>query len=861
MNNDMGVFVKGQVQAFKKAEETFENLRKILVAVLEQAAHDLPGVLIVQGRVKTIASFAEKCLRKRHKYQQPAWQLTDLCGVRVIVDCKEAVEPVRRFIEDHFEIDENEDTAERLMAMEFGYQSVHYIVSLKEEVAAIYQSTELVVPQQLFQRRDAREAKASGLPIGPVFKAEVQVRTLLQHSWAVIVHDNLYKTEMKEKPRHLVRESGRIAAQLEDADEAFVRLLQGIQDYRSYYGAYMTTGEIEQEMAVQEAILSQDPGNRNVALKLARLASTLDDASVAKRVEPILARFEELEDADIQRELGIVRWKTGNVAGRENLRKSTEVDPENPDNWCELGRTYFEEKEYWNALDAYQAAFRVAPEYPRALLRYVECRVLDRGDLSVIPLIRHDLERAIELSKQKIVAGVHLPWAWYDIGFFELLLGRPYQSLDAYGKGILTTSSPALVEAVYKSLTDIHKKIASTETKLGEHLNWVRSFLKVVLVGRYGRSAENLLCAAEPRLDGFSSLTICASPQNPEPFKPEDNIMIVAGACAAPSQRLISDYQPLIHFAFEGFRGTVCSGGTQAGISGVVGDLPDSEGVLVKIAYLPSGHPREDKEHASYRIIPTTKGSYSPLDPIMLWSDLLACGVEPGKVGVLGVSGGDLAAFEYRLGLLLGAMVGVLPDSGRAALEITLDSDWAAGCPGRLLRLPTDRESLRAYVQPTRPSVLLDPKTREDMAESTHESYRPWGLADLLKEHKELAEWKQLDKTFKQSNYDQVDHIDEKLKRIGLALRRVSGKPVVYEFNKDQIEKLAEMEHGRWVVERLLDGWTFGDVRDNRKKTRPQLISWADLPEKEKKKDWEFVRALPARLGEYGYEIYEPEKP
>ena len=63
-------------------------------------------------------------------------------------------------------------------------------------------------------------------------------------------------------------------------------------------------------------------------------------------------------------------------------------------------------------------------------------------------MIRHDLRNAIASSRKKSAAGMHLPWAWYDTGFFELLLGYPYKSLDAYGKAILKTSSPKLVENV-----------------------------------------------------------------------------------------------------------------------------------------------------------------------------------------------------------------------------------------------------------------------------------------------------------------------------------------------------------------------------------------------------------------------------
>jgi hypothetical protein len=90
-----------------------------------------------------------------------------------------------------------------------------------------------------------------------------------------------------------------------------------------------------------------------------------------------------------------------------------------------------------------------------------------------------------------------------------------------------------------------------------------------------------------------------------------------------------------------------------------------------------------------------------------------------------------------------------------------------------------------------------------------------------------------------------------------LALREIrpGESPTIHVFSNEQIEILAEMEHGRWVVERLLAGWTYGQIRDDQRKIRPQLISWADLPEAEREKDRESVRKTPQKLADAGYEI------
>ncbi len=50
-------------------------------------------------------------------------------------------------------------------------------------------------------------------------------------------------------------------------------------------------------------------------------------------------------------------------------------------------------------------------------------------------------------------------------------------------------------------------------------------------------------------------------------------------------------------------------------------------------------------------------------------------------------------------------------------------------------------------------------------------------------------------------------------------------------------EKLAENVHEVWAQARLKEGWTYGEQRDDMKKTHPCLISYEELPETEKQYD------------------------
>lgn len=50
-------------------------------------------------------------------------------------------------------------------------------------------------------------------------------------------------------------------------------------------------------------------------------------------------------------------------------------------------------------------------------------------------------------------------------------------------------------------------------------------------------------------------------------------------------------------------------------------------------------------------------------------------------------------------------------------------------------------------------------------------------------------------------------------------------------------EKIAENVHEVWAAGRIAEGWTYGQVRDDAKKTTPCLVPYADLPDSEKEYD------------------------
>ena len=68
-------------------------------------------------------------------------------------------------------------------------------------------------------------------------------------------------------------------------------------------------------------------------------------------------------------------------------------------------------------------------------------------------------------------------------------------------------------------------------------------------------------------------------------------------------------------------------------------------------------------------------------------------------------------------------------------------------------------------------------------------------------------------------------------------------------------EKIAENVHENWSAERLADGWTYGEKRDDKSKTTPCLVPYSELPESEKEYDRVTALETLKSIIAFGYKI------
>jgi putative GTP pyrophosphokinase len=180
-------------------EEFLKKLQDLIQELMQLSDIDYHTL---ESRVKDPASFREKILRPGKDYKDPLSELPDLAGLRLTVYYRDDIERIREILKSEFYVDASHsvDKTEQLGPDQFGYLSVHEVITLS----------------------DGRKALTEWSRFANL-RAEVQIRTVLQHAWASISHKLAYKQEI-DIPYIFRRKLVRLSGLLELADEQFSEL-------------------------------------------------------------------------------------------------------------------------------------------------------------------------------------------------------------------------------------------------------------------------------------------------------------------------------------------------------------------------------------------------------------------------------------------------------------------------------------------------------------------------------------------------------------------------------------------------------------------------------------------------------------
>lgn len=130
-------------------------------------------------------------------------EITDLVGIRIVCPFIEDLAKAEAALSRFFEITEVEKKGSNYSFKEFGYESIHLLIHIPQEIE--------------------RKRGLCGVNV-----AEVQLRTILQDAWAEVEHELVYKAEFTPFDEPMKRKLAAVNASLSLADIVF----QEIRDYQ-----------------------------------------------------------------------------------------------------------------------------------------------------------------------------------------------------------------------------------------------------------------------------------------------------------------------------------------------------------------------------------------------------------------------------------------------------------------------------------------------------------------------------------------------------------------------------------------------------------------------------------------------------
>ncbi|MGG3281347.1 GTP pyrophosphokinase [Paenibacillus solani] len=196
-------------------------------------------------REKELKSLSGKLQRNMNKYNKLE-DITDLAGLRIITYFSDEVDLIANLIEKEFDFDKENSIDKRkiLDPDRFGYLSMHYVIKLREN--------RISLPEY------SRFKNCS---------AEIQIRTILQHTWAEIEHDLGYKSKL-EIPKDIRRNFSRLAGLLEIADSEFMRIRNDLEDYEEQVSKQIESQPTK--VSIDKVSLEYFVNNNNKILEISK---------------------------------------------------------------------------------------------------------------------------------------------------------------------------------------------------------------------------------------------------------------------------------------------------------------------------------------------------------------------------------------------------------------------------------------------------------------------------------------------------------------------------------------------------------------------------------------------------------------
>jgi ppGpp synthetase/RelA/SpoT-type nucleotidyltranferase len=172
----------------------------------------------IQGRVKTYESFYDKIIEKNYSHPK---EMIDFAGLRVICYLVQDKAIISGLLKDNFKIEKEEDKSLNLGVGKIGYNAIHLDALLKDDRS--------ILPEYNFYKD---------------LKFEIQITTVLQHTYAEIEHDLLYKSGII-LPENIENSIKKTSVDLETLDERFEEIMKDIDNHIRSVNTNIEEGKLD----------------------------------------------------------------------------------------------------------------------------------------------------------------------------------------------------------------------------------------------------------------------------------------------------------------------------------------------------------------------------------------------------------------------------------------------------------------------------------------------------------------------------------------------------------------------------------------------------------------------------------------
>lgn len=343
-----------------------------------------------KSRVKEFESYFEKKIKllknARDEHREPLL-INDVLAMRIICPFLRDLDEVEKTLAQHYDVVEIERKGQDRSFREFGYESIHVLIRIPDEIQPLCEGLERNV-------------------------IEIQLRTILQEAWAEVEHELVYKAEFTPFDEPLKRKLAALNATLTLSDIIF----QEILDYQKKLNGALKRrreafyGKIEQASAKVFGITEPLSDELSSPDQLPQQASS--QASDPDKIRPNWAELDIdtllLSALDAH---NASNFKTAIAIYTEILARKPEA-PIAAVVFQHRGMAYFAQSEYHDALADFTSCLMLAPDcykafYYRGVVKSIQDELRQAID---------DFSKALEIHPYHFFSRYRRALCWWQLG-------------------------------------------------------------------------------------------------------------------------------------------------------------------------------------------------------------------------------------------------------------------------------------------------------------------------------------------------------------------------------------------------------------------------------------------------------------